>query len=334
MKLTKFKVLVTDTPNNLIEEKLVLGDKFKLYLTNIKSYKKLNKKFKSKIDAILTGATLKFDKKELENYKNCKVISRYGIGYDKIDLNEAKKRNIKVFVVPDYGVDEVSDHALSLMLALNRSLLIYDTQIKNSYIKNKIVWDHNKSPNQMRLNDITLGIVGLGRIGSSLARKAKALNMNVIFYDPFIPDGYDKVMNIKKVNKLNEIAEKSNIVSLHVPYNEKNHNFIDNKFFEKVRNNIIFINVSRGGLVESKVLAKYFEKKISRIGLDVFEKEPPDNNDPIIKLWKKKENQGKIIITPHSAFYSISAFKELRAKATLNIKKYLLNGKLKNCINK
>lgn len=334
MKKNKFKVLVTDTPDNLIEEKSVLGNNFQLYLTNINSYKKLGNNFKSKVDAILTGANLKFDKKELDNFKNCKVISRYGIGYDKIDLNEAKKRGIKVFVVPDYGVDEVSDHALSLMLALNRSLLIYDYQIKNSYIKNKIVWDYNKSLNQMRLNDITLGIVGLGRIGSSLARKAKALNMNVIFYDPFIPDGYDKVMNIKKVKKLSEIAEKSNIVSLHVPYNEKNHNFINNKFFEKIKKNIIFINVSRGGLVESNVLAKYFNKKISRIGLDVFKKEPPDKNDPIIKLWKKKENQGKIIITPHSAFYSLSAFKELRIKASVNIKQYLLNGRLKNCINK
>ena len=333
MKSKKFKVLVTDVPNDVVVEKTVLGNKFQVYLTNIKKFKKLSKQFKLKIDAILTGATIKFDSKELSNFPNCKIISRYGIGYDKIDLNEAIKKNIKICVVPDYGVDEVSDHALTMILNLNRSLGVYDMNMKNLYRRNIILWDHNYSPFQKRLKDMTLGIIGLGRIGSSLARKAKSLNMNVIFYDPFVKSGYEKILDIKRVYHLNEIAKYSDAVSLHVPYNKRNHNFVDDNFFKNVKKKIIFINVSRGGLVSSKILAKYYGEKISGIGLDVFENEPPEKTDKIINLWKKKENDGRIVITPHSAFYSLSAFTELRTKATKNIREFLINGKLINCLN-
>ncbi len=334
MKKNKKKILITDIPSEKIVEKKVFGKNFNIYLTNYSSFKSLSKSFKSKIDGILAGHQIKFNKKVIDEFKNCKAITRYGIGYDNIDVDYAKKKGIKVFVVPDYGVDEVSDHALSLILSLNRSTIIYDKEMRNLKNGSKIKWDHKTNLNQKRFKNMKIGIVGLGRIGSSLARKSRALGMDVFFYDPFINDGYDKVMDIKKVDEIYDLARICDIISLHIPYSKKNHNFINENFFKKIKKKIIFINVSRGGLVSSKVLAKYYGSKISRIGLDVFDEEPPSLKDPLIKLWTKKQNQGKIILSPHSAFYSYDSVIELRSKASKTLKNFITKKILSNCVNK
>ena len=332
--MKKKKILITDVPGDKQIEKKIFGDNYDIYLTNINSFKSLSQNFKSKIDAILTGHMLPFNKNLIDQFKNCKAIARYGIGFNNIDILYAEKKNIKVFVVPDYGVDEVSDHALSLILAINRSIMIYDHHMRKSIKNSSLFWEYKINLNQKRLNNTKLGIIGLGRIGSSLARKAKALNMQVSYYDPYIDDGYDKVHNITKVDSLYELAKDSDVISVHVPYSEQNHNFLNEKFFNKIKKNkIIFINVSRGGLVSSKVLAKFYGNKISGIGLDVFENEPPNTNDEIIKLWKQDKNKGKIILSPHSAFYSKESYIELRSKASQTLKNYLEKKLINNSVN-
>ena len=333
MKQKKLNILITDVPEDKKIEEKIFGKNYNVHLTNFDRYKSLSKKFKSTIDAIITGHYIAFDKKEIKQFPNCKSITRYGIGYNNIDIQESKKNRVKVFVVPDYGVDEVSDHALGLILSLNRSLLSYDNFMREGSSSKKILWDFTLNLNQSRLKNMKLGIVGLGRIGSSLARKAVALNMNVVFYDPYINDGYDKVLNIQRAENLDELTYDCDIISLHLPYSKKNHNIINESFLKKLKKKIIFINVSRGGLVSSKSLAKFYGKKISKIGLDVFESEPPTISNEIIKLWKKKENVGKIIISPHCAFYSLESLKELRFKAATTTKKFLEKNITTNCVN-
>tara|TARA_B100001029_G_scaffold179773_1_gene190916 strand:+ start:3216 stop:4205 length:990 start_codon:yes stop_codon:yes gene_type:complete len=324
------KILITDVikDRGLIEKK-VFGKKYFITICNAKKKTDISDSLLSSANGILAFDTLDFDKKFLKKLKKCKVLVRVGVGYDNIDLNSAKKMGIAVCNVPDYGVDEVADYAISSVLFTNRNFLSYLNSTKN----NKWI---RESSSCFRLENRTLGIIGLGRIGSALAVRAKALKMKIIFYDPYVESGKDKVFGIKRVYSLMEIAKHSDFVSIHCPLSKETENIIDKKFFRYVKKNLVLINSARGKNVDLDDLRNALKSnKLKCAVLDVLPNEPISDSHLLLKdyLQKKLYLKNKLIITPHSAFYSDKSIIEIREKAAQEAKTVLEKQKPLNCVN-
>ena len=324
------KVLITDGINDGGKiEKKIFGNKFKIIIPKINQINNISNELWSNVDGILTFDSLNFDRRIISNLKKCKIIVRIGTGFDNIDLEETKKKKIIVSNVPDYGIDEVSDHAMSLLLALNRDIF-------NLVEKTKLgIWKRTGG-NILRLEGKTIGIIGLGRIGSAMAIKAKVFKMKVIFFDPYKDNGYDKIYNIKRVDTLRDLAKYSDFISLHCPLTKETKNLINENFFKYSKKNSIIINTSRGAVIDLVSLRNALvHKKIKAAGLDVLPEEPPSNNNLLIKDFYENKIylRNKLIITPHVAFYSNTSIIEIRKKAAIEMKTVLQGGRAKNCVN-
>jgi phosphoglycerate dehydrogenase-like enzyme len=175
----------------------------------------------------------KIDSKFMDQRPNLKAIVRYGVGYNNVDVNEANKRGIKVCIVPDYGVEEVAQTAASFIVSHARNIIEYDHQSKNRYLTN--TWQKTDS-RVKRISDQTVCIVGVGRIGSTAALLCKAFGFNVIFYDPYVNRGYEKVLGIQRSDSLELALKKSDYVSVHVPSNN-NKGMIDEQFLMSMKDN-------------------------------------------------------------------------------------------------
>ncbi len=252
------------------------------------------------------------DEAVLRSAKNLKAAQRYGIGVDNINIKVATELGIVVSNIPDYCIDEVSDHALSMILAINRMIVPDSKMVKLGK------WNDVKKSNRVfRLSDATLGVVGFGRIGRRLANKAKALGLNVIAYDPYINEEvYDGV----KLVSFDQVISSSDILSLHVPLTEETNHLISYKELEKMKENTILINVSRGGLINEKALSEYLKSgKVRGVGLDVMEDHNPSSTNPLFEY----EN---VIVTPHTAFFSQESSEELQIRSCEQLYG-VLNGK-------
>ena len=256
----------------------------------------------------------------LENASDCKVASRYGIGVDNINISRATELGIIVTNVPDYCIDEVTDHALGMILALNRRFLQHTKKVVNDG------WDSVSLDQIMhRTRGSTLGIVGFGRIGQSLAKKCKAFGFNLIAYDPLLRVG-ENVNGVKLV-KFNELIKTSDFISLHVPLIPETQGMIGKKELSMMKKGAILVNCARGGLIDENALAKsIYEGHLSGAGLDVVEPTPPKPNNPLLNL----EN---VIITPHTAFFSQASTLELEQRTANEIIRVISGNKPENWIN-
>ena len=332
--MKKINILIPDLLKDTLLEKKILGTNYNVLLKKASEFHRLTDKFLSTIDGVMAGHHVIFNSKKIKKLINCKVIVRYGVGFDSVDIKQAGHQNIKVFNIPDYGVDEVADHALAMILNLSRFISGNNEILKKEYQNNKIEWLYDQNKNQKRLKDLSLGVIGLGRIGTALTQRSKSIFKEILFYDPLIEDGYDKALGLKKEEKLTNLFKNSDVISLHAPSTGENKFFLEEKLFKSLNKPIIFINTSRGDLVKNSVLTKYFKNgKIRGLGLDVFNEEPPKTKDELTKIWKDKKNIGRILFTPHVAFYSTEALNEIRLKGVTTIKNFFEKNKLKNCIN-
>lgn len=263
------------------------------------------------VDGFLCLLTDKVDAELLDRAKNLKVISSYSVGYDHIRVEEATKRGIYVCYTPGVLTDATADFTFTLLLASARRLVEADRYIREG--KWKISW----SPNLFLGEDVygrTLGIIGLGRIGSAVAKRAKGFNMNLIYYDVVrVSPEVERELGIKFVS-LEELLRESDFVTLHVPLTKETYHLIDERRLKMMKPTAILINTSRGPIVDQKALAKALKEKIiSYAGLDVFEKEPIEIKDELIKL-------DNVILAPHIA----SATKQARSKMAETSAKNLL----------
>ena len=280
-------------------------------------------------NAVLAFDQLDYNKELLSKMSSCKVIVRVGVGYDNVDVVDAKNKNIIVCNVPDYGTEEVADHTMALLLSLVRGLPEYTRRVK---LRN---WNrHNSMP--FRLRDKVIGIIGLGRIGTATALRSKAFGMKVIFYDPYINDGYDKALGVERVSLLEDIARESDIISLHTPLTHETKGMINDSFFAYVNRKPIIINTARGHIVEIAALEKAMrEGVVKAAGLDVLPLEPSDDSQQLIVDWEQDEEwlRGRLLVTPHVSFCCPEAFEEMRRKAAEEALRVLNGGKAKNCVN-
>lgn len=257
-------------------------------------------------------------RKVMENLPNLKMVIRYGVGVNNVDVNSATDFGIQVCNVPDYGTNEVADHALALMMALTRKIVLM-----NSYTKN-VKWDYIKAIPVRRMSTLTVGVIGLGRIGLNFAQKAKALGCSIIGYDPF----YKKTEQNSFVTAvtMDELLKNLDVISIHCPL-ENNENLIDREAFKKMKNTAYIINVARGGIInESDLKEAVKNKDIAGAALDCLEKEGRESNGDLFQY----EN---IIVTPHMAWYSEEAALELKRKVAEESLKFVRGEKIHYPVN-
>lgn len=257
------------------------------------------------------------DKKYLEKFPNLIGIVRYGVGIDSIDLKEVEKRKLILCNTPDYGVDEVSDSALSMIMNFNRGITEYNRMAK----KLNDTWETNTIDNLRRIKDQHLGVIGAGSIGSSLILKAKAVGFQVSFFDPYKESGFEKALGVNRFFNLNEMIKNSDILSFHIPLNEDTEGMIDEKFISKMKEGSTLINTSRGKILKNLDLLyePLITGRIKYVGLDVLPEEPPQSG-LFIDAWRSNDEKivNKVIINPHTSYYSQESYTEMRQSAAQN----------------
>jgi D-3-phosphoglycerate dehydrogenase len=262
---------------------------------------------------------------------NCKIIVRYGVGYDRVDVGALNRAGIPFCNNPDYGATEVAETALSMILALQRRILLHDWRAR-SYDKQ---WQGNLIRPMKRVGETTVGLIGVGRIGGCACRRLKAFGFRVIGYDPYIPAGYEKVLEFERVHDLQDLVRQADVISFHCPLNDETRGLVDDAFIAEMKPHSILINTARGkiiadlGCVERALRSDH----LFGVGFDVLPEEPP-RDEPLIRAWRAGEDwlQGRLIINPHNAFYSDEAWNELRFKAAETAWLYLEKGVLRNSI--
>tara|TARA_Y100001963_G_scaffold156179_1_gene249116 strand:- start:1399 stop:2433 length:1035 start_codon:yes stop_codon:yes gene_type:complete len=271
-------------------------------------------------DAILLWHNTSMPDAVVNKLENCKAIIRIGTGYDSVDHLTAATRDIPVCNVPDYGTDEVADHSIALALALCRQIIPINQECKN------LGWEIPNKNKIQRFGEMAFGVIGLGRIGTSVALKAKALGFEVHFYDPYLSNGVDKSLGIARQKDFNEFLSLMDVISINCPLTEETHHMITKKEINKMRKNAFIVNTARGSIIKKNDLFDALRKdKIAGAALDVIEDEP-------LKTKKEAETPN-LIVTCHSGFYSLQAAWEMRYKAATQAKEIIQGGEIQNCIN-
>lgn len=324
-------ILIPDRISIPDVEKEVFGDDFEIISPCSTNALDIDDNIWSNADAILAWHDLMYNEEIIEKLTSCKVIVRVGVGYDNVDLEATKRRKIIVCNVPDYGTNDVADHTIALMLSLARGIERYNHEVKYN---NR--WEWNIDGGLRRLTGSTLGIIGLGRIGTATVLRAKAFGMNITFYDPYVPAGKDKALQITRVDLLYDLLERADIVSIHTPLTDETKTMVNKEFFNNIKKKTIIINTARGQIIELDALYHALRNNaIKAAGLDVLPQEPPDKNHPLIKAWQNDEDwlKGRFIITPHSAFYNKESYIEMRKKAAEEAQRVLEGVEAKNRVD-
>ena len=307
----------------------VLGDKYNITVGEAQEAGDIPEEIWKQSHGILAFHLIDYNAELLSKLENCQVIVRLGVGYDNIDLGEARCRNIAVCNVPDYGTEEVADHTLGLLLALVRGIPGYQQAIKNRN------WARNDNIT-FRLSGKTIGIIGLGRIGMAVAIRCKSFGMNIVFYDPYLDDGYDKALGITRADTLEDFLEQSDIISIHAPSTKETRGMVGSDFLSKVRDGCILINTARGDIINLDELYKIMKLgKVKACGLDVLPIEGHSSEQQLVVDYENAAQwlKDRLIITPHVAYYSAEAYTELRYKAAKQIKGAIVGQEIKNCVN-
>jgi D-3-phosphoglycerate dehydrogenase len=252
-------------------------------------------------DAIL-NCYAKITARVIQKLERCRIIARYGIGVDNVDLAAASAARILVTNVPDYCIDEVSDHALALLLALARRIAAADAAVKAG------AWDVVAHAGIRRIRGQTLGLLGFGKIAKALASKIQAFGMKVLVYDPYVEPGLIAEHGAASV-PLEQLLAQSDAVSIHVPLSPTTRNLIGERELSGMKPTAFLVNTSRGGIVDEQALARALkEGKLGGAALDVLSTEPPPGDHPL-------RQAPNMILTPHLAFYSRESVIELQTKA-------------------
>ncbi len=241
----------------------------------------------------------------LEALPRVGIVSRYGAGFDTVDTAACARRGVWVANSPDYGVGEVATHALAMALALLRHLAIYDRDVKAGR------WSYLSAGRIRRASDLTVGILGLGRIGKRFAHIARNCFGRVIACDPYIIDG-DFPAYVQRVS-LEALFEQADVVSLHVPLNDETRGMVNGDLLRRMRRGSLLVNTARGAVVDvDAVTARLEDGSLDGVALDVLPVEPIPPDHPLAR-------HPRALLTPHAAFYSTAAEVELRRKAVQNI---------------
>ena len=275
-------------------------------------------------DAILTSQFKNIDRNIIEHLKKCRVIVRYGIGVDTIDICAATEKGILVVNVPEYCIDEVSDHAVALVLALSRNLCR-----SNAEIRSGSGYRIDYSNPLFSLKSSAIGIIGFGRIGRQTGHKISVFSSEIRFFDPYVPEDIHGDGVVFRKSSLDDLLQTSDIIILNAPLTKETYHLIDANAVARMARKPYLVNVSRGELVDSAALLQGIENgSIRGAALDVVEGVPPlPEGDPILK-------NDRILFTPHSAWYSEESLRSLQRTAAEEVARVLAGEMPHSLMNK
>ena len=249
----------------------------------------------------------------------CRIIARFGIGVDNVEIAAATKAGIVVTRVPDYCIDEVSDHTLALLLALVRKIPFAHSQIHAGR------WEISSLVPIHRLRGGVLGLVGFGRIPQLVAPKAKAFGLKVVTYDPYVPNEISTAAGVERVD-FAELVKTSDYISIHTPLMRETEGLFNADVFGQMKPTAYLINTARGAIVDEAALAQALEAgQLAGAALDVLSQEPPTAS-PLL-------GRSNVILTPHMSFYSVESLIELQTKAAEEVVRVLAGGAPRNPVN-
>lgn len=329
--MPRAKVVITDFIEETSVEDRLLGDIADVTACRVMDESALAGRIED-ADAVMLYHFIRLTQSTIERLKHCKLIVRCGVGFDNVDRQFARSRGIPVANVPDYGTEEVADSAIGLMLSLSRGINLLNRRLQ----RGQGVWSYLQTVPLRRLRGQTFGIIGLGRIGTATALRAKALGMNVVFYDPYVPDGRDKSLGVTRAESLEELCRQSQVLSAHCPSTPETKHIVNAKTIAWLPAGAIVINTARGVVVDTKaVLDAVTSGHLSGAGIDVLETEPPDADDPLIKAWRDDGHPAhdRVIVNPHAAFYSEEGLLDMRIKGSENCRRALLGEPVRNVVN-
>jgi D-3-phosphoglycerate dehydrogenase len=265
----------------------------------------------SQADAIL-ALREPFTERVLKELKRCRVISRFGVGLDSIDVPAATRAGIRVTNVPDSNIDEVSTHSLAMILGLLRKLKKYDAAVRAGR------WDSlADGAGIRRLNQLTLGIIGFGRVGREVARKAKPFGWSIAAYDPYLAPETIQSQGVAPV-ALEEIIKSADILTLHIPLTPETANILSAERISRMKPGSFVVNVSRGGLVDEDALcAALLSGHLAGAGIDTVAREPMPPDHCLLQF------DNNLYLSPHAAHFSQSSYTEVRSKAFADVARVL-----------
>jgi D-3-phosphoglycerate dehydrogenase/C-terminal binding protein len=330
--MPRFRVAVADFINDdLATERDVLGD-----LADITAYDAYSEAdLLGKIDdadAVMLYHNIALTRASIGRLTNCKLIVRCGVGFDNVDRVYARERGIPVGNVPDYGTEEVADSAIGMMLALTRGINFLNNRLQRGVGD----WMYTPVAPLARLRGRVFGIIGLGRIGTAAALRAKALGMDVAFYDPLKPDGYDKAAGVRRVEKLDDLLRQSFVLSVHCPLTPDTRNIVDARAISLMPDGSYLVNTARGATVDAAAVpAAVRSGKLAGAAIDVLPFEPPPADHPLLAAWRDPNDpcHDRVIVNPHSAFYSEEGLRDMRVKGAQACRRALLGEPLRNVVN-
>ena len=327
-----YKICVTDFINDQFKpENDLLGD--------IASITGFNANHESELwpaiddfDAIMLYHNLSLSRQTLSRLTRCKLIVRCGVGYDNVDHKFAREIGIPVANVPDYGTEEVADSAIGLTLSLTRGISFLNSRLQEK----QGPWSYSQVAPLQRLRGRVYAAVGMGRIGIAAALRAKALGMDVVFFDPFAPFGYDKAVGIRRASTLDELLASAFVLSMHCPLTPKTHHLINREAIAKMPRGSYLVNTARGAVVDTSCIPDAIASgHLAGAGIDVLESEPARDEDPLIRAWRDPNHPAyhRVIINPHSAFYSEQGLMDMRIKGCAACRAAVLGEAIPNVVN-
>jgi len=326
------KVVVTDlVTGNLEPECRILGNIAEVSAVSAKTEDDLMGRVED-ADALMVYHTMIVSRRVIERLTRCKLIVRCGVGFDNVDYVFARKCGIPVGNVPDYGTEEVADSALGMALSLVRGIAFLNTTLRDRHG----AWSWKLVAPLHRLRGRVFGIVGLGRIGTAVALRAKSFGMDVAFYDPYKPDGFDKALGIRRVETLFELLGQAHVVSMHCPLTRDTEKLINAAALEQMARGSYLVNTSRGAVVDTAAVAPAIASgRLAGAAIDVLPLEPPGDDDPLILAWRDPAHPAhhRVILNPHTAFYSEEGLMDMRVKGATACRRALEGLPLRNIVN-
>ena len=333
-----FKILYPDAKASVLDlEEGVTGSEATLINARQNSFEGIERSMWSSADAVVV-VRMPIDARVVESLEHCRIVVRFGVGYDVVDLETCGAAGIPVCNVPDYGTTEVADTAIAMMLSFARGTTVYDAALRADAEKS---WTHTHNVTARRLRGASFGVVGLGRIGTAAAMRARAFGMDVAFYDPYRPNGTELALGFTRCRTLEELLARSDVISMHTPLTKETKGIINSAAVAAMKPGAYLINTSRGPVCDTSALLEGLKSgKLLAVGLDVLPSEPvmassPLPPDPLVSAWRANEPwiKGRVLLSPHAGFFSPDAYEDQRRKAVETAYFYLRDGTLANCVN-
>jgi phosphoglycerate dehydrogenase-like enzyme len=335
--MARFRVLSPDSPfpDRGAVEHAIAGPDFVFEFDLVERSEAVPDAALARADAVLAWHYLTWSADVIAKLPRCRAIMRAGVGVDHIDLKAAGEAGIAVLNTPDYGTSEVADHALALLLALRRGLVTHQDRLRQDP---RSSWtDGGQGPLMKRIRGTTLGLVGLGRIGTATAERARGFGVKLLCYDPHLPRGQEIALGVERKESLADLLAASEVVSIHCPLTTETRGLMNQAAFAAMRPGSILINTARGGIVDIDACYQALRSgHLGGAGLDVLPQEPMPADHPLIQAYTRQEAwlRDRLILTPHAAWYSPEGWSDMRRLAVERLVGYLTRGDTSCVVNR